>query len=56
MPATDHKTKLSQAMMLISGMAGGVLIARAINDPKLSKMLLDSVRSQLLNLYGSWRV
>jgi TetR/AcrR family transcriptional repressor of nem operon len=56
MPATDHKTKLSQAMMLISGMAGGVLIARAINDPKLSKMLLDSVRFQLLNLYGSWRV
>lgn len=56
MPATDHKTKLAQAMMLVSGMAGGVLIARAINDPKLSKMLLDSVRSQLLNLYGSWRV
>lgn len=54
MPAKDSKTKMSQAMMLISGMAGGVLIARAVNDPKLSGMMLDSARAQLLGLYRSW--
>lgn len=56
MPAQDNKTKLTQAMMLISAMAGGVLIARAISDPKLSKTLLDSVRQQLMDLYKSWCV
>lgn len=55
MPAQDNKTRLTQAMMLISAMAGGVLIARAISDPKLSKTLLDSVRNQLMSLYKSWR-
>jgi hypothetical protein len=35
-------------------MAGAVLIARAIDDAKLSKVLLDSVRTQLLGLYESW--
>lgn len=56
MPARDNKTKMKQAMMLLSGMAGGVLIARAINDPDIVKMLLDSVRTQLMNLYKSWSV
>ncbi|MDD5409920.1 MAG: TetR/AcrR family transcriptional regulator [Methylobacter sp.] len=54
MPAKNSKDKLDQAMMLISSMAGAMLIARAINDSTLSNMLLDSVRSQLLNLYNSW--
>jgi TetR/AcrR family transcriptional repressor of nem operon len=54
MPAKNNKDKLDQAMMLISSMAGAMLIARAINDSALSNMLLDSVRSQLLNLYNSW--
>jgi TetR/AcrR family transcriptional regulator, transcriptional repressor for nem operon len=54
MPARDNKIRLNQAMMLISGMAGGVLIARAMSDPKLSQNLLDSVRGQLTALYKSW--
>lgn len=54
MPAKSSKEKLNQAFMLISGMAGAVLIARAIDDAKLSKVLLDSVRTQLLGLYESW--
>jgi TetR/AcrR family transcriptional repressor of nem operon len=54
MPARSNKEKLNQAFMLISGMAGAVLIARAIDDAKLSKVLLDSVRTHLLGLYGSW--
>jgi len=56
MPAGDTRTRFNQAMMLISGMAGGILIARAMNDPKLSKLLLDSVRTQLLGLYKSWSI
>jgi TetR/AcrR family transcriptional repressor of nem operon len=56
MPAEDARAKLNQAMMLISGMAGGILIARAMNDPMLSKLLLESVRTQLLSLYKSWRI
>ncbi|MDD5332292.1 MAG: TetR/AcrR family transcriptional regulator [Rhodoferax sp.] len=54
MPGNDEKTRLTRAMALISGMAGGVLVARAISDPKLSSMLLESVRTQLLNLHGTW--
>jgi TetR/AcrR family transcriptional repressor of nem operon len=56
MPAHDAKSKLKQAMMIISGMAGAVLIARAIEDRKLSDMLLDSVRNQLMETYRSWGV
>ena len=56
MPARDAKDKLKQAMMIISGMAGAVLIARAIEDPKLSDLMLDSVRNQLLEMYRSWGV
>lgn len=55
MPADDDATRLAQAMTLISGMAGGMLIARAMSDPELSKLLLDSVRDQLSGLYESWR-
>lgn len=54
MPAEDEKTRSTQAMVLISGMAGGVLVARSISDPKLSAMLLESVRTQLLCLHGTW--
>jgi TetR/AcrR family transcriptional repressor of nem operon len=54
MPAKNNEGKLNQAMMLISSMAGAMLIARAINDSKLSNMLLESVRTQLLDLYISW--
>lgn len=53
MPGRDEKSRRAQAMMLVSGMAGGVLLARAIDDPKLSSLLLASVRSQLLATYGS---
>ncbi len=56
MPAHDAKSKLKQAMMIISGMAGAVLIARAIEDRKLSDMLLVSVRNQLMETYRSWGV
>jgi TetR/AcrR family transcriptional repressor of nem operon len=55
MPARDEKTKRAQAMMMVSGMAGGVLLARAIADPKLSDLLLESVRAQLLVAFGSTR-
>jgi TetR/AcrR family transcriptional repressor of nem operon len=55
MPGSDEKSRRAQAMMLVSGMAGGVLLARAIDDPKLSGLLLASVRSQLLATYGSKR-
>ena len=54
MPAKDNEAKVTQAVMLLSGMAGGILLARAINDPEFSGLVLDSVRTQLLNLYGSW--
>ncbi|ABD69495.1 transcriptional regulator, TetR family [Rhodoferax ferrireducens T118] len=54
MPGASEKSRLTQAMVLLSSMAGGVLVARAVNDPKLSKLLLDSVRTQLLHLYGTW--
>lgn len=56
MPAHDAKSKLKQAFMLISSMAGAILIARAIEDPKLSNLLLGSVRNQLIELHGSWHV
>lgn len=56
MPARDNKTKQAQAMAFISGMAGAILLARAIDDPKLSRGLLESVRAQLLAAYGTARV
>jgi TetR/AcrR family transcriptional repressor of nem operon len=56
MPAKTNKTKQAQAMAFISGMAGAVLLARAIDDPLLSQGLLESVRSQLLAVYGMKRV
>ncbi|MFA6312454.1 MAG: TetR/AcrR family transcriptional regulator [Sterolibacterium sp.] len=52
MPARDNKTRQAQAMAFISAMAGAVLLARAIYDPKLSDGLLASVRAQLLAVYG----
>lgn len=52
MPAKTNKTKQAQAMAFISGMAGAVLLARAIDDVSLSDGLLESVRSQLLAVYG----
>lgn len=52
MPATDAAAKRAQAMAFVSGMVGGLALARAVDDPKLSKTLLDSVRSQLLGAYG----
>ncbi len=55
MPGTDEKTRSRQAMALISGMAGGVLVSRATSDPKFSALLLESVRTQLLNLHDTWR-
>lgn len=54
MPGASEKSRLTQAMMLLSSMAGGVLVARAVNDPKFSTLLLDSVRTQLLHLYRTW--
>lgn len=54
MPGKDERTRSTQAMALISGMAGGVLVARAVSDPKLSALLLESVRTQLLNLHDTW--
>lgn len=54
MPGKDEKTRSTQATALISGMAGGVLVARAVSDPKLSALLLESVGTQLLNLYDTW--
>lgn len=56
MPAHDAKNKLKQAMMIVSSMAGAVLIARAIKDPKLSNLLLNSVHSQLIEMHNAWRV
>lgn len=53
MPGKDERTRSTQAMALISGMAGGVLVARAVSDPKLSALLLESVRTQLLNLHDT---
>lgn len=55
MPARDSDGRMAQAMTLISGMAGGVLIARAISDSNLSDVLLNSVRMQLLGLYSAWQ-
>lgn len=52
MPAQTNKTKQAQAMAFISGMAGAVMLARAIDDPRLSQGLLESVRAQLLAVYG----
>lgn len=52
MPAKDLKTRRAQAMAFMSGMAGAVLLARAIDDKKLSSGLLESVRAQLLSTYG----
>lgn len=54
MPGASEKSRLTHAMVLLSSMAGGVLVARAVNDPKLSTLLLDSLRTQLLHLYGTW--
>lgn len=54
MPGKDERTRSTQAMALISGMAGGVLVARAVSDPRLSALLLESVRTQLLNLHDTW--
>jgi TetR/AcrR family transcriptional repressor of nem operon len=56
MPARDAKNKLKQAMMIVSGMAGSVQIAHAIENPKLSDLMLDSVRNQLVELYRSWGI
>lgn len=55
MPAQTSKTKQAQAMAFISGMAGAVMLARAIDDPRLSQGLLESVRAQLLAVYGQER-
>jgi TetR/AcrR family transcriptional repressor of nem operon len=52
MPAKTNKTKQAQAMAFISGMAGAVLLARAIDDQTLSDVMLESVRAQLLAVYG----
>lgn len=55
MPGTDVKTRRAQAMAFMSGMAGAVLLARAVEDAKLSNVLLGAVRSQLLSQYGPGR-
>ena len=55
MPGSNANIRLARAMMLVSSMAGGILLARATNDPVLSDLLLASVRTQLLRLLESWR-
>lgn len=55
MPGDDLRTRRAEAMAFVSGMAGAVLLARAMNDTKLSNGLLSSVRAQLLSAYGSTR-
>jgi TetR/AcrR family transcriptional repressor of nem operon len=52
MPAKSNATKQAQAVAFISGMAGAVLLARAIDDQTLSDAMLESVRAQLLSVYG----
>lgn len=56
MPAKDDRAGFAQALTMISAMAGGLLIARAIDDPESSGFLLDSLRKQLRELYRSWCV
>jgi TetR/AcrR family transcriptional repressor of nem operon len=55
MPGNNDNNRLARAMMFVSSMAGGILLARTINDPVLSNLLLASVRTQLLGLLESWR-
>jgi len=53
MPGAGERTRGRQAMTMLAAMAGGVLIARAVDDPKLSDELLSALRSQLLATYGA---
>jgi TetR/AcrR family transcriptional repressor of nem operon len=49
----DASTKRAEAMLIFSACVGSIGLARAINDPKLSKQILDNVLRQILNLLTS---
>lgn len=48
MPGRDRQARQSAAAALIAAMAGAVLLARAVDDPKLSKSLLNTLRDDLV--------
>lgn len=41
-PAADHDVPSDEALALVSGMVGAVLLARAVDDPELSERILDA--------------
>ncbi len=44
MPGTRQEERCDQARLLLSGMAGAMMVARAMTDPESSDKLLDSAR------------
>lgn len=48
--AADHRS--DDALVLLSGMAGAVLLARAVSDPGLSEGILDAARAFYLRAFS----
>lgn len=53
MPGANERDRVLQAMTFMASLVGGVLLARAVNDEAASKLMLDGMRAQLLNQYGT---
>lgn len=52
MPGKSSEQKGEQAIAFISSMAGGLMIARTINDPNLSEAMLKALKKQLRDTYA----
>jgi len=52
LPGADEEVRQRNARLLISGMAGTMMIARAVADPKLSDKVLAQARDFYLSAFG----
>lgn len=53
MPGSNQKEKIVQAMALMGSLAGAVLLSRALNDESASNLMLQAMRTQLLQHYST---
>ena len=53
LPGADVEERRRNARLLISGMSGTMMIARAVNDPQLSNQILAQAREFYISAFES---
>jgi TetR/AcrR family transcriptional regulator, transcriptional repressor for nem operon len=55
LPTDDSPSRRAEAYLILSAAVGSVILSRAVQDPKLSKQILEGVLEQVLIFFSSKR-